>query len=315
MIDVRRRPPRRRLRRYLGGVWTATLAAGFVACNSISGLDQDFSLSQTTPSPSEGGVGPDGQPVDPDGAGGDGSTTPDGPITNQPCPSPRPAGMLFCDDFEGSGASPLFGWDRRENKGGVPEVDGNVGNANTRGLRARASTGAACTGNSCAVVLWKNVGGQFPRQTTIKLTFQFRVTAATIDYAVMGAIQIAGAGGGFEYGVAVYKNVACPGGNACLDENQPTGTHNFANAVPLTLNTWHQAEVVVTRNNGSNYEGRVILDGVTSLDTRAEAFSWSSGPIEPNIVEVGTGAFFTGNNGTNVTETNIDNVVVTKTPP
>jgi len=300
-----------RRHRFLFVTGVALGAAAALACNSISGLDQDFSLAQSPTTPTNEG-GADGPPTSTDG-----TTTPpaDGPIVVLPdagCPKPLPASTLFCDDFEEvASPPPLYGWTRRETKGGDPGVQTPFGLNDSRGLRSVAQ--GTCAGNSCTVVLWRNVANGFDRGSTLTLSLYFRVAAMGTDYAVIGAIQVAAAGSGFEYGIAAHKSVNCPGGGLCIDQNQPRDQPNFQSAVALSANTWHRAEIVITRDNADGYAGRVVLDGTTTLDQRPNAFAWTGAPIQPTSVEVGVGAFFSGQPNS-PTETHVDNVVVTRTP-
>jgi hypothetical protein len=274
-----------------------------LACNSISGLDADYRLAENGV-PTAGG---DGRGVPHDGGGGEGASerdaqldgtvedvapdAPDAPIdSSKPleCPSPLPSNVLWCDDFEAVKSAPLYGWSRSQNIGGNPSVEPGVGFGGTRGLHAMP-TGPCTQFQSCAVVLWRTVQNGFA-SGSLKLSLRFQVKSAGIDYAVIGAIQF----NSREYGLAVYKNAVCPGGGVCLDENQPTGSHDFGGAIAITPgDRWYYAEITLTRS-GSSFAGTVFVDGTKLNEVVAGAMP--STP-EPTTIEIGVGAFFTGQNG------------------
>ncbi len=280
------------------------------ACQSISGLDADYRLASegTQGDSSSGGAsggtsGTGGDATADVATDNDGRTATDASADSGTldCSNPPGAGVLWCDTFEGASSAPFFGWTRRENSGGDPVVEVNVGRNNTRGLRATTVSG----GGSVATVLWKNAASNFPDNKTVTFTFWFKVKTVAIDYAVIAAIQFDGA----EYGLAVYKNPSCPGGQVCLDENDSAGGHSFSNARGITPgDRWYRGEIRLTRG-GSSYMGSVLVEGVPVDSNRPNAITGAEPSAPGNWMEVGAGAFFSGTNG-GTTETLVDDVLV-----
>jgi hypothetical protein len=270
--------------------WVMTTVAFAGACNAISGLDTDYKVNETSgtlgPALDAGRDSPASNPID----SGTGAVD---------CP---PA-SVFCETFENLsvGSSP-FGWGRDERAGGVPEVVAGSGFESGHGLHAKVSRPDECPG-SCAVAIWRDVSGGLSDGQTLTVSFRFRVKAADNEYAVIAAVQL----NRKEYGLAVYRNPDCPTSNTCLDENDLNGAHQFNGATQYTASEWHRGRVVVARH-GLTFGGQVYVDETQVDDRSNDALPSGS----PNSVEVGVGAFFTGSNG--VVETDLDNVIVTRSP-
>ena len=263
--------------------------ASIAACNAISGLDADYEIDSTPTT-----IVPDAQPADGSQNPDDAGPTPDAEVGGF-CPSSN----VFCEDFENTPATSPFGWTRHETIAGTPDVLTGDGFESPRALHATA----APVGSSAKVVIWRTVEGGLPPGETLTVDFRFRVKSTSIDYVVVAAVQL----NNREYGLAVYRNPACGGAGTCLDENDPMGGHAFVGSFQYAPGTWYRGRIVVTRS-GESFSGKVFVDDNALDDRTADALP----PGAPRSVEVGFGAFYTGASG--VTETDIDNVVVTRTP-
>jgi hypothetical protein len=153
--------------------------------------------------------------------------------------------------------------------------------------------------------LYQTVPVTFADGKTLILTYWFKVSASPSTYAATGIFEF----NGREHGLAMYTATGganCPAavGQPCLDENdQQNRGHDASNAVSLSLNMWHRAEVRLERT-GSAIGGKVSVDGVT-VDTRAN--DAMPGPI-PLSVDIAVGAFYSGETG--FTEVFIDDVLL-----
>lgn len=292
----------------------ALVASVVAACNAISGLDGEYDLAVGKASPIEGGAESGGSRLDgsvgsidssppldaevPDALG-----PPDGGGLNCASPPESPSGamLVFCDNFDDSAAEgPLWGWSRRQITSGVPTLEpgGWVG----RGLRADVATiGRAPHGEGWVTALWKKLEPELKDGQRVTMQLRFMVTATTLDYTVIAAIQLNGS----EYGVALYRDPTCLTSGVCIDENDHYGRRDPAHAVPLVWNEWYRADITVTRS-GLTFGGKVVLAGTTTpLDEQKIGVL----PIgKPSMVEVGVGSFFSSSGGSaNVV---IDDVVV-----
>jgi hypothetical protein len=227
----------------------AVTTAFLAACSVISGLDRDYGLASTEHSDAEGGAadgrtGVDGEVVD--GSSESGRADSGGPFD---CANPPGTGtVLWCDDFESNKA-----WTRSDSSGGAPVVEAGAGVDGSRGLRATVKG----TGSSVSSVLWQTLANDFPDGKTLTARFSFSVKLASIDYAVIGAVQF----NRTEYGLAVFKSTNCPGSASCLDQNEPTSTpHSYTNAITYDPSRWYTAEIKLTREAGS-FTGNVTVDG------------------------------------------------------
>jgi hypothetical protein len=288
-----------------GALGVAAATALLVACNAISGLDDDYRVGPASVHVEGGAPAPAPPPPPPPPASApvaDASAPLDASLdATREAGAPDavasfacPTGAPFCDDFEDAAKmAPSFGWTRSD---GLPNVLPSIGDNGTRGLSAKATAGGA----SAKVALWKTVRSGFDDGKRMTASFAVKIVSASIDYAVVAAIQL----NALEYGLAVYSNASCPGGGLCLDENAPSGSHDFGGAAPVVLGKWYHVDVVVTRT-GTAYGGKVVLDGATTLDDRATGALPAGAAV---AVEVGAGVFYTGPAGT--TETVVDDVVV-----
>ena len=283
----------------------ATSLSIAVACNTIAGLDGDFSLA--------GGEGGD--------AGEDASTADaiatdggqDAPIdTGPPTPFCKAQGpdMVFCADFESNTEGQHFGWDFTELiPPDVTRVDvlPGIGKDGSKGLRAYAGS----TSTSRKVGLWETIGTPGMQPPTVfahyELDFDFRVAANTLDYAVIGyfGFRQTSAGTMVYYGPAMYGHT--PG---TIDVSNPPGSV-AAPWIPEVAGAWHHGRAVMDRitdgglADGGHYGSTLNVDGVDVDVARALAVNQPA----TNYLDVRVGAFFTdGNPG--IIEVIIDNVVV-----
>ena len=282
----------RRIRHSIGVLALgATLVA---ACNSISGLNDDYTLDTTlrlpdadvsSSSSSSGSSDVDAQGTDAPSATGD-TGTPDSDAGTQGdawCPS----GASWCENFDDTHTT----WDRTDQVGGTLTEESGTGFNGTRALHAHANG----VNMSRQIAHWRHIetgASIFPVGRTYWLTFRFKVTSL-LSYAVIGALQANNtAQTNTEYGLAAYKD--CPAGGDCLDENNPTeeGAHPYVMTTPLTTGTWHTADVRVV-HNATGYMGTVTVDGSQVVDSNGETYFGT--PQAPSLVEVGIGLFFTSN--------------------
>jgi hypothetical protein len=282
----------------------ATVAGGalvLAACNAISGLDQDYVLSDagtTLPSgtssgepPFEGGTS--GSVPLPE-AGSDGATA-------IHCANP-PKNTLFCWDFDDPSKSTTapFGWSTGSFTGGGSLAVDNTGQG-AGGLALHATVIGSSTSHS--TVLWENITVPQPwtPSNSLVATFSFRVKQGG-TYAVIGAFQF----GGHEDGISVYDSV-CSGAAPCVDENDPQGRpHDTAGSIALDTSHWYQGKITLTPTGAGSFAHTVLVDE-NVVDTRATGAI--PGPT-PSSVQLGVGAFYSGNNSA-TTETYVDDVVVT----
>ena len=284
-----------RVARTLGAL--AALTAALVACNAISGLDDDYQLD---PGPADdasaegGGDGaiPDGgadtsPPSDVDAP--DAADPDAGLDCEKPPPGPPDATVVHCDNFDDpTEVGPTYGWTRHQNTSGAPTLED--GGYVARGLRANVTTGATAPPQGWVTSLWKRITNGVPDGKQLTMRFRFKATSAEIGYSVIGAVQL----NSLEYGLALYRNGQCPNGVSCIDENDGHGGHpnaSFASSVPFMANHWYLVEINV-RRAGTTFSGKVVVDGVTVHD--------GANVLPPGLapqVEVGVGAFFSANNG------------------
>jgi hypothetical protein len=280
------------------------LASGglVVACNAISGLDEDFQLGGGGTLPGEGGS-----------SGGDGSIDASGSDATQPdggpfrCPVPLPANQLFCDDFEDQAKA----WTRNEimPANSPLVVQAGIGVDGSAGLRAHANAAS----QSRKVARWQAVGtgaNAFADGWRIRLRFRFKLETIGLNYFVLGAIQVNDQPNvtNAEYGLAVYKS--CSGSpSPCLDENNPQGegnSHSFEGQIGYEVGRWYDAAVTVARS-GNTYSGTMTVDD-KAIDTNGNTYFSGN----PSKVEVGVGVFYTGADPGLEGGAIIDNVVVEK---
>jgi hypothetical protein len=291
------------------------------ACNAISGLDQDYELTEGS-SGSTSSSGGDGQATDggPIEEATDGEVTPDGPkpdVDGAPppvdCNGAVVPGALFCWNFDkGDGLG--GGW-TQETVSGSANLELAPGNAGAgQALRARVDG----NGNSSAkAALIRTISTKsWASGQTLTLKLNLKIVTASTDYAAFGVFEF-GTPPPTEHGLAFYSGGAqCPGGVPCLDENEPVHrpdhTMDLTGATPLAarINKWMPAEVSLTwtSGGGGNFAGKVKVDGLTLDDRATNAMPSTAAP--PQSVVLRVGVFFAGA-AAQPNEVFIDDIVVT----
>jgi hypothetical protein len=280
------------------GGWALVL----MACNAIAGLDQDFVLASDGGTTLPSGTS-SGEPPFEGGTSGSVPVPEGGPDASAEvhCANP-PKNTIFCWDFEdlSKPATVPFGWSTGSSLGGGSlAVDTTGGGPGGRALHAIV----VGSGTSHSTVLWENItlpSAWTPSQSLIA-TFQFRVKQAG-TYAVIGAFQF----NSQEDGISAYDAV-CSGAAPCVDENDPPGRpHDPTGSIPLDTNHWYQGKITLTPTGTGSFSHQITVDGAV-VDSRATGAM--PGPAIPKIVQLGIGAFYSGNNVA-TTETYVDDVVV-----
>lgn len=269
----------------------AQAAALLLACNALSGLDEDYRLREARSEGEDSGSEPDadgGSRPWEAGAPSDARTDPldsGGPFR---CPEPTPPGVVFCDDFEdASRTAPAFGWTEGAlSTGGALTIEGGAGRGGSRALRATV----VASGKSASSNLWVKVPVSWRTDQKLTMSFSFRLEAAS-TYAVLGAVEF----GGREHGLAVYTSAGdCGGAPSCVDENdQQDRGHDPTGARPRDPSSWYRAVVTLTPSGGG-FAGTVAVDGEALYSASVGAMP--AGPV-PKEVRIGAGAFYSGQSG------------------
>lgn len=282
----------------------ALSAALVAACNAISGLDDDFVLSDAGTIPgdasSSGSTSGDAladQNVT-DGPASDGDGLAD-VIDSAPldCTTTQGPSVLLCETFD----PPKTTWSTRGAM--APMItSGRSG----QGLRARVLP----TGSSVSSGYVHRLSASVADGQTVRLRFWFKVGPGASTYAAIGMFEL----NGREHGLAIYTvngSNNCPSSAPapCVDENDQEGRrHDPSNSTSLTADDWHRADVQI-RRNGAGVGGRVLVDD-RPVDERA--FNALPGPF-PSLFDIGVGAFYSSETGT--TEVTVDDVLVTLEGP
>ena len=240
------------------------VVAVLVACNAISGLDEDFVLV-----PFDGGT-PDGAG---DGATGDGAssdgtstsdvvTTPDGPTDAGPsdafsCDAGDGANVAFCTDFETDAA-----WDDTELAQGTVTFELDAGLGGSRGMHAHVDNANVTR----RAALWKRISGADAKTYVhYDVSFDFMIANKTFPYAALGVFAVnqpSGGGGLRFYGAASWTDKTLD--NA---EDLPQITADKI-GVDDVFGTWHRALIALDREPAGTYATSLKIDG-TEVDTYA----------------------------------------------
>lgn len=274
------------------------LGAVLVACNAISGLDEDFVLV-----PFDGGALADAT------TGDDGAPTNDGSPTNDVVSSDAPtdasagdafacdagdvANVVFCADFE-SDAS----WESTELSEGTVAFELDAGVGGTIGMHAHAKDAG---GISRRAALWKRISGNDAETYAhYDVEFDFMVAGKTFPYAALGIFgltQPADGGGLRYYGPAAF-------GDRMLEEiDDPPDFEPNKDGVTDNYGTWHHTIMTLDREDAGTYSLALKIDAKT-VDARS-GFSFGN----PQTAEVRIGILFTSL-ASGTMDLFVDNVVV-----
>ncbi len=255
--------------------WFAAITIVLAACNSITGLSDDYRLGDD-----DGGADPDTGTNVPDSTiEDDGATTSDAGVDVADTSTPDAAGqdadaapdappstfcadagatVVFCTDFEE--ANPLAKWDNAPGqiKGGNGQISivAGAGIGGSKAYRAFASEAAT----DRTVAMWKAISNTPSSNSRYTATFSFLIKKKTIEYGVFGALGFVPTFSPY-YGLATYPN-----GN--LDQSDPPAPSTGLTA-PGTLDVWHTATIVLERvGAGPGFNGKIIVNGQTIDDAR-----------------------------------------------
>jgi hypothetical protein len=272
------------------------VAAVLVACNAISGLDEDFVLA-----PLDGGTSTDATIGD--GATGDGSPTSDvvtsdvptdaGPSDAFSCTSGDAANVVFCTDFETDAA-----WTDSELAEGTVAFELDAGFGGTRGMHAHVND----AGISRRAALWRRLTTT-DAKTYVHwdVSFDFMIAGKTFPYAALGVFaltQPADGGGLRFYGPASF-------GDKTLDAvDDPPDIVPDRNGVIGQDGTWHRAYVTLDREGASGtYALALTIDGMP-VDNRT-GFDFGT----PQTAELRIGILFTST-AAGTMDLYVDNIIV-----
>lgn len=234
------------------------LVGVLVACNAISGLDEDFVLAPFDAGSSDaidatttdGAFPPD--VVTTDAPPGDA-----GPSDAFSCDAGDGANVAFCTDFETDAS-----WTASELLEGTVAFELDAGVGGSRGMHAHVNDAG---GVSRRAALWKQISGPDAKTWThYDIAFDFMIQGKTFPYAALGIFgltQPAGGGGLRYYG-------ASSSGDRMLEEvDDPPDIVPNKDGVMDTFGTWHRAVIALDREGGGTYAASLRIDGMV-VDAR-----------------------------------------------
>lgn len=229
--------------------------AVLVACNAISGLDEDFVLA-----PIDGGADALDATTS-DGASDDGALGPDGAAPDAPpgdagpsdafsCDAADATNLAFCADFETDAS-----WTDEELLEGTVAFELDAGVGGSRGMHAHVDD----AGVSRRAALWKRISGPDAKTYAhYDVAFDFMIQTKTFPYAALGIFaltQPAGGGGLRYYGASSY-------GDRTLEEvDDPPDIVPNKDGITDTYGTWHRALIALDREGAGTYAVSLRIDG------------------------------------------------------
>jgi hypothetical protein len=234
------------------------LVAVLVACNAISGLDEDFVLA-----PFDSGTpdAPDATTID--DATTDGTSAADVVTTDAPTDAGSSdafscdggTNVVFCTDFETDAS-----WDDSELAEGTVAFELDAGLGGTRGMHAHVNDATI----SRRAALWKKISGADAKTYVhYDVAFDFMIAGKTFPYSALGIFaltQPAGGGGLRYYGAASF-------GDTTLDVvDDPPDIVPDKVGVDDVYGTWHRAYIALDRGGSGTYAVSLAIDG-TTVDT------------------------------------------------
>lgn len=282
------------MRRALVGV-----IALLVACNAISGLDEDFVLA-----PFDAGSSDVLDAKAADGSTNDDSSLPDvvandapadaGPSDAFSCDAGDGANVFFCTDFETDAS-----WTASELAEGSVTFELEAGVGGSRGMHAHVND----AGVSRRAALWKQITGTDAKTYThYDVSFDFMIASKTFNYSALGIFaltQPADGGGLRYYGAAAF-------GDRMLEEiDDPPQFVPDKSGIIDTYGTWHRASMSLDREASGTYAATLRIDG-TLVDTRT-GFDFGA----PQTAELRIGILFTST-ARGTMDLYVDNVLVNR---
>lgn len=278
------------------------LVAALVACNAISGLDEEFVLV-----PFDGGADGSVDATATDGASNDGTSTTDVTTSDSPtdgggpsdafsCDAGDGANVAFCTDFETDAS-----WTDSELDEGTVAFELDAGLGGSRGMHAHVNNATI----SRRAALWKRISGPDAKTYThYDVAFDFMIAGKTFPYAALGVFaltQPAGGGGLRYYGPASF-------GDKTLDvvDDPPDIVPDKIGVVGVD-GAWHHAFMALDREGAGTYAVSLRLDG-TTVDTRT-GFDFG----DAQTAELRIGILFTST-AAGTMDLYVDNVLVHRTP-
>ncbi len=238
------------------GLVSAIGALALVGCSllELGDLSAPQGDAPDSGAPSDDGSSPPGPvPVLPASDGGTADADA-GSIFDVTCPSTDPT-VTLCEDFETGDPTTSSSWpDKVVN--GLLAVQPGIGWNGSRGLRARQD-GMNATSWATSSGLAREIDSSFDVGRTIIVAVSFIVHRASSEGMTLFELQYdQGA-----FGLKTFTDNNCPNGEMCLSwGNQYVETLPWADAMTLTLDTWHRAEVTLS-TGASGRSGRLVVDG------------------------------------------------------
>lgn len=258
-----------------------------VACNAISGLGEDFTLTSPNGPANDGGAdstttadvepGTDGATQDANADAGNGDAPSDAPVGPFSCDAGDAANVVFCTDFETDA-----GWTTDELTRGVVTFELDAGPGGTRAMHARVDD----AGVSRRAALWKRLGSNDAKNYAhYDVAFDFKVTGKTFNYGVLGLFGVTQPSGGGAlrfFGVASYMDQGLDVAAEVPDVIAQGGAQ-----VADTFGAWHHAFITLDREPAGTYAMTLTIDA-TLVDQRS-GFDFGN----PQTAEVRIGIMFT----------------------